>query len=143
MDYLEHTKDAASALVGVSRAVRKSGLEKELLHLVSLRASQINGCSYCVDLHYRDALEAGVPARTVNAVAAWREAPFFSPRQRAALAWTETLTRIEREGAPDPVYAEVTTQFEDHELANLTFAVAAINAWNRVAVGFRKGPDPE
>ena len=142
MDYVEHAADAANALVGVSRAVRESGVEEELLHLVSLRASQINGCSYCVDLHYRDALDVGVPPRTVNAVAAWREAPFFTSRQRSALAWTETLTRVERDGAPDAVYEEVAAHFDDGELANLTFAVAAINAWNRVAVGFRKGPDP-
>lgn len=142
VEYLEHATAAANALAGVSRAARESGLEVDLVHLVALRASQINGCSYCVDLHYRDAVVAGVAARTLNAVAAWREAPFFSARQRAALAWTETLTRIETGGAPDDAFAAVAAHFEDAELANLTFAVAAINAWNRVAVGFRKGPDP-
>ena len=142
MDYLKHAVDAATALVGVTRAARDSGLEEDLLLLVALRASQINGCGYCVDLHFRDALEAGVPPRTINAVAAWREAPFFTPRQRAALAWAETLTRVDRDGAPDDVYAEVAAHFDDGELANLTFALGATNAWNRVAVGFRKGPDP-
>jgi AhpD family alkylhydroperoxidase len=134
---------ATSDLVTLSRTVHGSGMEPGLLHLVSLRVSQMNGCSYCVDLHYRDALAKDVPPRKVNAVAAWRDAPFFTERERAALAWAETLTRMDAEAAPDAIYDQVAARFDDAELANLTYGVAAINAWNRVSVGFRRSPDPE
>lgn len=120
-----------------------SGLDARLLHLVYLRVSQVNGCGYCVDLHYREALEAGETHRRLNAVAAWRETPFFDERERAALAWAESLTRVDRTGAPDEVYEEVRSRFDDKELADLTFAIAAMNAWNRLGVGFRRGPSAE
>jgi AhpD family alkylhydroperoxidase len=141
-DYYRHAPDATRALVAVSRAAHEH-LPSPLLHLVSLRASQMNGCAYCVDLHYRDALAAGVPARTVNAVSAWRDAPFFTERERAAFAWTEALTRLDRAGVTEEAWEGVRAQFSEGEIACLTFAVAGINAWNRMSVSARKGPVPD
>jgi AhpD family alkylhydroperoxidase len=106
-----------------------------LRELVKLRASQINGCAYCVDAHSRDALAGGEDERRVWAVAVWREAPFFDERERAALALTEAMTRLPDAGVPDDVYEEVARHFDEHELGQLMFAIIAINAWNRVGVG--------
>ena len=141
LDYHGHAPEAARALAGVTRATVQAGLDPVLVHLTSLRASQINGCAYCVDLHYRDALSAGVDPRTLNAVAAWRDAPFFDARQRAALSWAEAVTRLGPDGVPDPVWDMLRACFDEAEAARLTFAVAAINAWNRISVSMRKGPD--
>jgi AhpD family alkylhydroperoxidase len=106
-----------------------------LRELVKLRASQINGCAFCVDMHSRDALAGGEDERRVWAVAAWREAPFFDERERAALALTEGMTRLPDAGVPDDVYDEAARHFDEHELGQLMFAIIAINAWNRVGVG--------
>lgn len=141
LDYHVLASEAARALAGVTRATARAGLDPVLTHITSLRASQINGCAYCVDLHYRDALKAGVPPRTLNAVTAWRDAPFFDRRQRAALAWTEALTRLGPDGVPDDVWDTLRACFDEAEAAQLTFAVAAINAWNRISISMRKGPD--
>lgn len=141
LDYHLLAPEAARALGGVTRAAVGAGLDPVVLHLASLRASQINGCAYCVDLHYRDALKAGVPPRTLNAVSAWRDAPFFDPRQRAALAWSEALTLLRPEGVSDQVWDMLRAHFDETEAAHLTFIVAAINAWNRISISMRKGPD--
>jgi AhpD family alkylhydroperoxidase len=106
-----------------------------LRELVKLRASQINGCAFCVDMHSRDALAGGEDERRVWAVAVWREAPFFDERERPALALTEAMTRLPDAGVPDDVYDEAARHFDDHELGQLMFAIIAINAWNRVGVG--------
>jgi AhpD family alkylhydroperoxidase len=106
-----------------------------LRELVKLRASQINGCAFCVDMHSRDALAGGEDERRVWAVAVWREAPFFDERERAALALTEAMTRLPDAGVPDDVYDEAARHFDEHELGQLMFAIIAINAWNRVGVG--------
>ncbi|UJR82420.1 carboxymuconolactone decarboxylase family protein [Sandaracinus amylolyticus] len=131
--------DVYRALGTVSRTLSEGAIEPALRHLLDLRISQINGCSYCVDLHFREALAGGVAARKINAVAAWRETPFFSPRERAALAWAESLTRVDRDGAPDALYDEVARHFDERERAELTFVIATMNAWNRVAIAFRQG----
>ena len=117
----------------------KSAVEPRLYHLLKLRASQINGCAFCIDMHTKDARAAGETEQRIYALNAWRETPFFSDRERAALAWTEAVTRIGG-GVPDDLYAEARQQFSEKELVDLTWAVAAINAWNRVAISFRSVP---
>lgn len=139
LQYWSAARDANRALVRLSQTVGRSGLHGRLPHLVYLRVSQINGCAFGVDLHYREALAEEDPRR-LNAVAAWKETGFFSEQERAALAWAEALTRIETTGAPDDVFSEVRTRFDDEQSANLTFAISAIPAWNRLAVGFRRAP---
>jgi AhpD family alkylhydroperoxidase len=120
--------------------VRESGLEKSLLELVKIRASQINSCAYCLDMHTKDARAAGESEQRLYALTAWRETPFYTDRERAALLWTETLTRLSQNDVPDEVFEEVRGQFSEEELVNLSMAVVAINGWNRLAVGFRSVP---
>ncbi len=131
---------ATRAMLALEHYVRTSGLEPRLLELVRLRASYLNGCAYCVDMHTKDARAAGESEQRLFAVAVWRETPFFTPRERAALAWTEAVTELGRSGVPDPVFEEVRRHFTDAELVNLTMAVIAINGWNRLAVSFRAEP---
>lgn len=140
LSYWTVAPEAYQALSRLSRYVSDSGLDPRLVQLVYLRISQINGCAYCVDLHFREALEAGETHRRLNAVVAWREMPFFGERERAALAWAESLTRVEQTGAPDETFEEVRRCFDDRELADLTFAIATMNAWNRLGIGFRNAP---
>jgi len=115
------------------------GLERPLIELVKIRASQINGCAYCLDMHTKDARAEGETEQRMYALNAWRETPFYTDRERAALAWTEAVTRIP-DGVPDALYEEARQHFDEKELADLTWAVAAINAWNRVAISFRSVP---
>ena len=140
IDYYKASKEAVAAMIGLEKAVSAFGLEQSLLELVKLRASQINGCAFCVDLHTSDAKKAGESDRRLHAVVVWREAPFFTPRERAALAWTESLTLIASTRAADEDYAALREHFSDKEMADLTVAIIAINGWNRLAVGFRKVP---
>lgn len=137
IDYARVAPAAVRAQFGVEAYVRASGLELPLLELVKLRASYMNGCAYCVDMHTRDARAAGETEQRLYGVSVWREAPFYTPRERAALAWTESVTDLGRTGVPDDVYAEVRRHFSEEELVNLTMAVIAINGWNRLAVSFR------
>lgn len=131
---------AMRAIYGVEQYVRGSGLEPTLVHLVKLRASYLNGCAYCVDMHTKDARLQGETEQRLYAVPVWRETPFFTPRERAALAWTETVTELGRTGVPDAAYEEALEHFTELELVNVTMAVIAINAWNRIAVTFRTEP---
>jgi len=117
-----------------------SGLEPSLLNLIYLRASQINGCAYCIDMHTKDARALGETEQRLYELNAWRETPFFSERERAALAWTEAVTLVSQTRVPDEVYQEAKKRFTDHELVNLTLAVAQINVWNRLAIAFRAVP---
>ena len=137
LDFYKASPDAAKAMLALEAAVTKLGLDSTLLELVKLRASQINGCAYCVDLHSSDARKRGESERRLHAVAVWREAPFFTERERAALAWTEALTRISETRAPDADYEWLSRQFDEQERVNLTVAINAINGWNRLAIGFR------
>ena len=125
------------ALVGVDLYVNDSSIEKPLLELVKLRASQINGCAYCIDMHWKDARAAGESEQRLYSLDAWREAPFYTDRERAALAWTEALTLISQTHAPDDVYAQVRAQFSEAETADLSLAIATINAWNRMSISMR------
>ena len=143
-----NTERAMRALLGLGRYVAQSGLEHSLLYLVQTRASQINGCAYCLDMHIKDARAHGESDQRLYLLDAWRECPFYSERERAALLWTEAVTLIAGDRVPDAVYEEVRTWFSDDELLALTIAVAAINVWNRLNVALRtvpgtyQAPDP-
>ena len=141
LDFYKTSPDAIKAMLAFSAATEKLGLEKPLLELVKLRASQVNGCAFCVDMHAADARKGGETERRLHAVPVWRETPFFTPRERAALAWTEAVTRISTNGAPDDVYAALSAQFTQKEQMDLTLVISMINCWNRLAISFRKGPD--
>ncbi len=125
------------AMRALEREVRSAGLEPSLLELVKVRASQVNGCAYCIDMHTTDARAKGETEQRLYALDAWREAPFFSDRERAALEWTEAVTLVADTHVPDDVYERVRQQFEEKDVIALTFAVATINAWNRLAISFR------
>jgi AhpD family alkylhydroperoxidase len=131
---------AYRAMAALETYVRNSGLEEGVILLIKLRASQINGCSYCIDMHTKDARANGESEQRLYALSAWRETPFFTDRERAALNWTEALTLISQSQAPDSVYAEVCQRFTELELVNLTMTIVTINGWNRICVGFRKVP---
>ena len=114
-----------------------SGLERSLMELVKMRASQINGCAYCLDMHSKDARALGETEQRLYGLNAWHESPFYTERERAALAWTEALTLISQSHAPDEVYEQARKQFSEKELVDLTMVIIAINGWNRLAIGFR------
>ncbi len=120
--------------------IEKSGLEHSLMELVKIRASQINGCAFCLAMHTSDARKLGESDERMHLLNAWEEAPVFSPRERAALAWTEAVTLVVQGHVPDEVYEEARKHFSEKELVDLTYAVMAINAWNRIAIAFRKKP---
>jgi AhpD family alkylhydroperoxidase len=140
LNLMQVSPEAMKAMRAVQQYVDASGLEHSLLELVKMRASQINGCAFCLDMHSKDARAAGETEQRLYVLDAWREAPFYSARERAALAWTEALTEIAKTHAPDDVYAEARAQFSEKELAGLTMAIVAINGWNRIAIGFRSEP---
>jgi AhpD family alkylhydroperoxidase len=131
--------EAFDVVTALGRVAAKAGIDKQLLELVKLRASQINGCAFCVQHHILLGESLGVSADKLNLVVVWREAPQFSPRERAALAWTEALTLLTG-GVSDEVYAQATAEFSEQELAYLTSAVASINVWNRLGVAYRWTP---
>ncbi len=128
------------ALLALQAYVNQCGLEQPLMELVKIRASQLNGCAFCIDMHTRDALKHGISQQRMHLLNAWREAPLYSERERAALAWTEALTFITKGHAADEVYQQVRQQFSDKELADLSLAIATINAWNRLAIAMRTPP---
>jgi AhpD family alkylhydroperoxidase len=132
---------AYTAMIGLEMFVRKaSKLERSLVDLVKMRASQTNGCAYCIDIHSKDARSEGETEQRLYALTSWRETPFFTARERAALAWTEALTLITEGHAPDEIYELAKRSFSDEELVNLTLAVITINGWNRLAISFRSVP---
>ncbi len=141
LDYAGVAPAGMKAFDGVHRYVADSGLGGPLVDLVYLRVSQINGCAYCVDLHSTDALKADVSPRRLAALPVWRETPFFSDRERAALAWTESLTLVSENHVPDAVWEQIRPHFTPEEVVALTLLVATINAWNRLASAFRKLPN--
>ena len=137
LEYHKVAPGAIHALLGLEKYVSQSGLEPSLLDLVRLRASQINGCAYCVDMHSKDARAQGETEQRLYSTSAWKEAPFYSDRERAALDWTEAVTLVSQSHVPDDIYEEARRHFNEKELADLTMAIAAINAWNRLNVSFR------
>ena len=140
MNFYQAAPDTMKALEAVEGQIKASGLEKSLIELVKIRASQINGCAFCINMHTSDARKQGETEQRIYLLSAWRESPLYTDRERAALAWTEAVTLITNGHVPDEVFALVRGQFTDQELADLTWAVAAINAWNRVAISFRAVP---
>jgi AhpD family alkylhydroperoxidase len=137
IDYTKASPEASKAMLGLERYVRSCGLEQSLLELVKMRASQINGCAFCLDMHSKDARAAGETEQRLYALNAWRETPFFTDRERAALAWTEAVTLVADTHAPDDVYHQLSEQFSEKEIIDLTLAIVTINGWNRFAIGFR------
>ena len=131
------TSGLGQAMLALQKQVETSGLEHSTLELVKIRASQINGCAYCLDMHTKDARALGETEQRIYALNAWRETPFFSDRERAALEWAEALTRISIDQVPDSVYEAVKPHFSEAEIVALTFALVAINGWNRLAISFR------
>jgi len=141
LDYAKASPEGFKAYGGVYVAIQKSGLAKELVDLVYLRVSQINGCAYCIDMHSRDLLKSGLAVDKLVLVPVWRDAgDVFSGRERAALAWAETVTRVAETGVPDADYEAAASEFGDKELADLTYAIGLMNAFNRFGVGFRSLP---
>jgi AhpD family alkylhydroperoxidase len=126
------------AMRALEESVRNSGLETSLVRLVKMRASELNGCAFCIHMHAREARAEAETEERLYLLSAWRESPLYAPRERAALAWTEALTKLSERGAPDEVYAELCEHFTEAERVRLTLVIVAINGWNRIAVGFRK-----
>jgi AhpD family alkylhydroperoxidase len=140
MDYRKVGQGAMNAVLGLEKYIAESGLESKLVHLVKMRASQINGCAYCLDMHSIDARAEGETEQRLYTLEAWRETPFFTDRERAALAWTEAVTLISETHAPDEVYEELKKHFSEKEIVDLTFVVGTINLWNRLAISARSVP---
>lgn len=130
--------DGYSAMRQLQNAVDKSSLDPKLQELIKLRSSQINGCAYCLDMHSKDAVAIGENPQRIYVLDAWREAPFYSDKEKAALAWCEALTLISETRAPDNVYEELHKYFNEKEIMELTFAIITINSWNRLAIGLRQ-----
>lgn len=137
LDWYKTLPKGLEAMLGLQKVVDDSKIDHKLLELVKIRASQINGCAHCLEMHTKDAIALGEDQNRLHVLAAWREAPFYSPRERAALAWCESLTNISATGAPDDVYKEVESLFSPEELVELTLSIVTINGWNRLAVGFK------
>ncbi len=138
--YTKVSPGAYHALLEVEKYLQGCGIEEKLLNLVKLRASQINGCAYCLDMHWKDLRALGENEQRLYSLDAWRESPYYTDRERAALAWTEAVTRVSETHVPDDVYDEVKKHFSEKELADLTVAVATINMWNRLAIAGRSTP---
>ena len=138
-DFMALTPDAYDAVLALSQVAGKAGIDKQLLELIKLRASQINGCAFCVQYHILQGENLGIAVDKLNLVVVWREAPQFSAHERAALAWTEALTSLGG-GVSDEVYAQARAEFSEQELAYLTSAIASINVWNRFGVAYRWTP---
>ena len=140
LDYFATAPKAMQPMLSLERSIATSGLEHSLIHLVKTRASQINGCAFCIDMHTRDARKAGETEARLYLLDAWREAPHYTPRERAALAWTEALTLVAATRAPDADYDGLKPHFTEEEIVKLTLLICTINAWNRLSVGFRSTP---
>jgi AhpD family alkylhydroperoxidase len=140
---LEYTKlipGAYHAVLGVEKYLHDCGLEPNLMHLVKLRTSQINGCAFCLDMHWKDLRALGESEQRLYSLDAWEECPWYSDRERAALAWTESVTRVSEDHVPDAVYERAHAQFNDKELADLTLLISTINLWNRLSIAGRTQP---
>ncbi|WP_283147911.1 carboxymuconolactone decarboxylase family protein [Silvimonas soli] len=140
LDFYKANPAVIKAILGLEEHINKSSLDKPLAELVRLRASQINGCAFCVDMHVTDARKGGETERRLATVVTWRETPFFTDRERAALEWTEAVTLVSQDHVPGLVWELVKPHFSDEEIMDLTLLIAAINTWNRFAIAFRKLP---
>jgi AhpD family alkylhydroperoxidase len=140
LDYAKFNPEPLQAMFAMEKYIAACGLDHQLLHLLKLRASQINGCAYCIDMHSLDARAGGETEQRLYALDAWRETPFYTDRERAALAWIEAVTLVSQTHVPDNVFEEVKAQFTEQEIVDLTFVGATINAWNRLAIATRALP---
>ena len=140
IDYLKSGRGVLEAMLGVERYIRQSGLEESLLNLIRMRASQMNGCAYCLDMHWKDARALGENEQRLYGLDAWQESPYYTDRERAALAWTEALTNVREGHVSDEVYERVRTHFTEKELADLSLAITSINSWNRLNIAVRTVP---
>lgn len=140
LNYYEHSLPLAQKLSELSEAAKSGSIEQSLIDLVNIRASQINGCAFCIDMHVKEAKIHGERELRVHHVVTWRESPLFSPRERAALEWTEAVTKLGEHGVSDEVFERVRAQFSEKEICELTFIIVVINAWNRLSISFRSVP---
>jgi AhpD family alkylhydroperoxidase len=140
LNYAKVAAGGYKAMLGLEAYLHQCGLEESLLHLIKLRSSQINGCAFCLDMHWKDLRAIGETEQRLYSLDAWRECPWYTDRERAALAWTEAVTLITNGHVPDHVYESVHPHFTEKELSDLTFAVATINAWNRLSIAARTEP---
>ncbi|HVJ35044.1 MAG TPA: carboxymuconolactone decarboxylase family protein [Terriglobia bacterium] len=140
VNYAQRSPELFNKFLDFSLALKQGAIEESIGNLISIRASQINGCAFCLDMHVKEAKMHGERELRLYHLAIWRESTLFSARERAALAWTEILTKLPEHGVPDDVYDQVREQFSEKEIADLSFAVMAINAWNRINIGFRTAP---
>jgi AhpD family alkylhydroperoxidase len=140
LDYMQQSPELFKKLVDFNTLADRSAIEGPIRDLVAIRASQMNGCGFCIDMHVKQAKIHGERELRIHHLAAWRESTLFAARERAALAWTEALTKLAEQGVPDEIYDRVRTQLSEKEISDLTFVIAAINAWNRLNVGFKSVP---
>ena len=140
IDYRKYAAEALKSLYALEKYIAECGLDHKLIHLIKMRASQINGCAYCIDMHSKDARAMGETEQRLYELDAWRETPFYTERERAALAWTEALTLVSQTHVPDSDYDEVRKQFSEKEIVDLTLAISMINLWNRLAISLRAVP---
>ena len=143
LDYYSASPKAMKAMIAMEALTSHLSIEPQLLHLIKIRASQLNGCAFCTDMHSVDARRLGETDRRLYSIVVWRDSDFFNPRERAALAWAEAVTLLAQSHVPDDVYAQAREQFSEAEMVDLTVAVTTINSWNRLAVGFRKLPQED
>jgi len=142
IEYAELGHEPLRSMYAIERYLHDSGIDVKLLHMLKLRASQINGCAYCIDMHWKDAIAVGETTQRLYGLDAWRESPYYTEKERAALEWTEVVTLVSETHVPDDVYERVRTQFSDKEIVDLTIATGMINMWNRIAISFRAVPGP-
>ena len=140
IDYLKSARGAYHAMLGLEHYLQQCGLEESLLHLIKLRVSQMNGCAYCIDMHWKDLRAIGESEQRLYGLDAWEESPYYTDRERAAFAWAESVTNIQDGHVPDAVYEHVKNFFNEKELADLTLAVTVINSWNRLSIAARTVP---
>ena len=140
IDYLKSARGAYHALLGVEHYLQQCGLDESLQNIIKLRVSQINGCAYCIDMHWKDLRAAGESEQRLYGLDAWEESPYYTDRERAALAWSEAVTNIQEGHVPNAVFEHVKNLFNDKELADLTLAITAINSWNRLSIAARTVP---
>lgn len=140
LNYAQQSPELLKRYVAFNNALRESAIEQSILDLVTLRASQLNGCGFCVDMHVKEAKIHGERELRLHHVAVWRESTLFAPRERAALAWTEVVTKLPEQGVPDDIYERVRGQLSEKEISDLTFAIVAINGWNRLSIAFKNVP---
>jgi len=140
IDFTKYAREAQKSMLGLEKYISESGLDHKLILLIKVRASQINGCAYCIDMHSKDARALGETEQRLYELDAWRETPFYTERERAALEWTEALTRVSETHAPDAVFEQVKKHFSEKEIVDLTIAVSTINMWNRLAISMRAVP---